>query len=108
MEQFLPYVSLAFFALISLGGVLAFRYSIAKTSSEIQERVIHALQSEIQTLRDRITAIEKENTRLLQIVGIIKAALKKRGVIVTIDGDLVSIHDEKSGDTTQTSRITGS
>ncbi len=86
---------------------MAFRYSIARTSSEIQERVIHALQSEIQSLQDRIAAIEKENVRLQQIVGIIKAALKKRGVTVTIDGDLVSIHDEKSGDTTQASRITG-
>jgi hypothetical protein len=107
MDQLLPYMSLVLFVFISLGGVLAFRYSIAKTSSEIQERVISALQSEIQTLRDRITAIEKENTRLLQIVGIIKASLKKRGLIVTIDGDLVSIQDEKSGDTTQTTRITG-
>jgi hypothetical protein len=107
MDQLLPYMSLVLFVFISLGGVLAFRYSIAKTSSEIQERVISALQSEIQTLRDRIAAIEKENTRLLQIVGIIKAALKKRGIVVTIDGDLVSIHDEKSGDTTQATRITG-
>ncbi len=107
MNQLLPYMSLVLFVFISLGGVLAFRYSIAKTSSEIQERVISALQSEIQTLRDRISAIEKENTRLLQIVGIIKAALKRRGLIVTIDGDLVSIQDEKTGDTTQTMRITG-
>lgn len=107
MNELLPYLNLSMVVLIALGGVMAFRYSIARTSSEIQERVIHALQSEIQSLQDRIAAIEKENVRLQQIVGIIKAALKKRGVTVTIDGDLVSIHDEKSGDTTQASRITG-
>jgi hypothetical protein len=107
MEQFLPYINASLIVLIALGGVMAFRYSIAKTSSEIQERVIHALQSEIKTLQDRIVAVEKENVRLLQIVGIIKSALKKRGLVVTIDGDMVSIHDEKSGDTTQTTRITG-
>lgn len=107
MQQFLPYINLGMVVLIALGGVMAFHYSIAKTSSEIQERVIHALQSEIQTLHERIAAVEKENTRLLQIVGIIKSALKRRGIVVTIDGDLVSIHDEKSGDTTQATHITG-
>lgn len=107
MTEFLSYINIGMIVLITLGGVMAFRYSIAKTSSEIQERVIRALQSEIQTLQDRIIAVEKENVRLLQIVGIIKSALKKRNLIVTIDGDLVSIHDEKTGETTQATRITG-
>ncbi len=106
MAQLLSYINIGIIVLIALGGVMAFRYSIAKTSSEIQERVIRALQSEIQTLQERIMAVEKENARLLQIVGIIKSALKRRGLIVTIDGALVSIHDEKTGDTTQATRIT--
>ncbi len=36
MEQFLPYINIGMFVLIALGGVMAFRYSIARTSSLIQ------------------------------------------------------------------------
>lgn len=93
---------------VVLGGIFAFKVGMSKTASEIQERVISALRTEIQSLQDRISQLEKENTRLQQILGIIKSALKKRGLTITIDSDLVSIHDEKSGNTTQSSRITGS
>jgi cell division protein FtsB len=106
MNQLLPYLSLALFALTSLGGVLAFRYSIAKTSSEIQERVINALKGEIDTLKDKIAGLEKENMKLQQTLGLIKSALRKRGLTVSIEGDLVTIGDT-SGHITHTARITG-
>ena len=49
---------------LMVGGVAAYRHGFTRTANEVQERVINALQSEIQSLHDRIAALEKENTRL--------------------------------------------
>lgn len=74
-----------------VGGLLAYRRGFAQTVSEVQERVIIALQTEIQTLHDRIDALEAENTRLRTIISTLCAALKRRGIQVTVEGDTVSI-----------------
>lgn len=90
---------------IIIGSIFAFRFSVSKTASEIQERVINALNSEIKSLTDRISAVEQENGRLKQTLGLIKSALKKRGLAVSIDGDLITISDAQ-GNATHTGRIT--
>lgn len=104
MENVTTYLNLAIALAIVLGGAVAFRYSLNRTANEIQERVINALQSEIQTLQDRIVALEKDNTRLSQTIALIRTALKQRGMSVTIDGDLVSISDAH-GTSTHASRM---
>ncbi len=87
------------------GSIIAFKVGIARTATEVQERVINALNSEIKSLTDRIVDLEKENINLKQTMGLIKSALRKRGLSVTIEGDLVTI--ESSNGTTQTGRIHG-
>ncbi len=105
-----------FFVAISaatlIGGIIAYKVAykrgikeIEQKATEIQERVINALQSEISSLQDRITGLEKENWKLSQTLGLIKAALRKRGLSVSIDGDLVTIHDAQGN--TQTGRMSG-
>src|SRR5579875_3277578 len=69
----------------------------------IQSQVIDALKAELETLQRRLEALEKENTRLEQTMGLIKHALRKRGLAISIDGDLVTIRDEHGG--SQTGRI---
>lgn len=95
MENIMAYLNLAITVAMVLGGAVAFRYGINRTANEIQERVINALKSEIQMLQDRIVALEKDNTRLSQIIAVIRTALKQRGLSVTIEGDLVSIADSQ-------------
>ena len=92
---------------IIAGGIVAYFHGFARTADEVQERVINAMQHEIDALHDRLTALEKENTRLSQVIMTIRAALKQRGLHITIDGELVSIHD-RAGNLTQTTRIVGS
>ncbi len=106
MEHFSTYINLIIDLAMILSGAIAFRYGLNRSANEIQERVIHALQSEIQTLQDRLEALEKENSRLSQVISLIRLALKQRGLSVTIDGDLISIFDVQ-GNATQTSRISG-
>lgn len=76
-----------------IGSFVAYRRGFAQTANEVQERVINALQHEIQTLHDRIAALEQENTRLDQTITLICSVLKRRGIHVAVEGDIVNIHD---------------
>ena len=78
MPNFLTILNLvATFGLI-VGGLLAYHHGFARTATEVQERVIRLLQSEIGALQDRIDALEKENTRLSQVIMTIRAYAKQR------------------------------
>lgn len=76
-----------------IGGLVAYRRGFAQTVNEVQERVINALQHEIQTLHDRIGVLEQENTRLDQAISVICSSLRRRGIHITVEGDVVSIRD---------------
>ncbi len=90
--ELLTLINLSMTICLIIGSVVAYRYGFARTANEVQERVIHALQSEIQTMHERIAALEHENTRLNYTITTICTSLKQRGVHVTIDGDIISIH----------------
>ncbi|HEX7735226.1 MAG TPA: hypothetical protein VF458_10185 [Ktedonobacteraceae bacterium] len=92
---------------LAIGGLAAFRYGFTRTANEVQERVIHALESEINALKNRLSELEKENERLTRIIVTIRMALRKRGLFVTVDGELISIRD-RAGKFTQATRIQGS
>ena len=85
-----------------LGGFYAFKSGMSRAASEVQEHVINALESEITNLHQRLEDLKDENTRLRLIIETICAALKSRGLVVTIDGDMVSIHDTHRSTTTFT------
>lgn len=87
-----------------LGGILAFKNGFTRTANEVQERVINALQQEISVLNMRIADLEAQNQRLDQVIITLCEALKKRGIIVSIDGSLVTVTD---GNTTHSVRIKG-
>lgn len=103
---------------LALGGVMAYRHSFAKTVSEIQDRVINALKTEIDTLKDELNGIklemgelkehmldlEKENSRLRMVITAIVNAMKRRKIIIDIDKDIINIKDETSG-TVEVERI---
>lgn len=89
-----------------LGSIVIARVGIAKSANEIQQRVIMALQGEINVLKDEINVLKKENVRLKQTLSLIKKALKSKGLTITIDGDLISIQDEQ-GSSVHTAHITG-
>jgi hypothetical protein len=87
-----------------IGGYLAFRFGINRTANEIQERVINTMEQEIAVLRGRLEDLETENKRLEQVIYTLCEALKKRGLVVTIEGSMVTVSD---GHDTQTVRIQG-
>ena len=79
-----------------IGGYMALRSGKHRTSSEIQAQVIDALKAELEALQRRMDSLEKENTRLTQTLNLIRSALRKRGLNVTIDGNLVTIDGDSS------------
>ena len=87
-----------------VGGYVAFKYGIARTGNDVQEHVINALRNEIDVMRNRIEDLENENLRLDQVILTICEALKKRGLIVHIEGSIVTVSD---GHETQSARIQG-
>lgn len=83
-----------------LGGLLAYRSGLARTANEIQERVIHALELELTGMRGKLQDMQDENTRLSLLIDTICAALRGRGMVISIDGDMVSIRDQQGMSTT--------
>jgi cell division protein FtsB len=106
MTDILSIFNLALCIGLAIGGVAAFRHGFTRTANEVQERVINALESEINALKDRLSELEKENARLTQVIATIRAALRRRGLFVSIDGELVNIRD-RSGRFSQDTRIKG-
>lgn len=103
--NFLTIINLIIALCTFIGGYIAFRYGVQKQAGEIQEHVIAALDAEMSVLRSRIEHLEKENERQAQIISTIKAAMRKRGFIISIDGEIVYV---QNGGTTQAQHIQGS
>ncbi len=95
-------LNILFLIAAMVGGYIALRSGKHRAAGEIQSQVIEALQAELEALQSRLETLERENERLTQTVGLIKAALRRRGLIISIDGDLVTISDNGSS---QSARI---
>jgi urocanate hydratase len=93
MVETLSLFNLMMSVCLIIGGYIAYRYGFTRTVNEMQERVIHALQSEVQSMQSRISALEHENKHLNRTIMTICSALMQRGIQVDIDGDTLSIHD---------------
>lgn len=79
----------------SIGGFFAFRHAVKTKVIELQHETIDLLKTQIDTLEQKVDLLKEENVRQSLIIETIQAALKQKGIIVTIDGDLVTISDGK-------------
>lgn len=106
ISDLLPYLSFFIAICVTGGGAIIFKQSYSKAASEIQDRVIAALKLEIETLNTRIKACQDETARLSSILETIQAALKSKGIHITIDGDMVIIEESESKATVTKRAIT--
>jgi ABC-type phosphate transport system auxiliary subunit len=86
-----------------VGGYIALKSGRQQQAGTIQSQAIDALQAELASLQRRIEVLEKENSRLKQTIDLIKSALSQRGVLISINGDLVTISDSRGS--SQSARI---
>jgi hypothetical protein len=97
------------FGIACVVAFFAVRNGVMKSANDAQSSAISAMRSEMETLRERIEDAEEENARLEQIIDTICAALKKRGLVISIQGEMINIEDRKGGSTTtRIRRVPGS
>jgi hypothetical protein len=78
-----------------VGGIIAYRSGVERSANQVQERVIGALNVELNSLHAKIDDLKAENTRLSLVIDTICTALRRRGLAVSIDGAIVSISDQQ-------------
>lgn len=91
---------------VTVGGFFAFRNGKQTQLAKFQSDTITALKERISTLEGKITDVEKENVIQRHVLETITSALKQRGLIITVDGDLVTITDQKTGTSSHRKRLT--
>jgi hypothetical protein len=88
------------FGAVIVGGVYMAKGKAGKQASDAQQSAISALQAELTILRQRVADTEQENIRLRQTIDTICSALKVRGQIITIQGEMINIADQSGNSTT--------
>ena len=83
-----------------VGGFFAFKQGLKKKSFEALQETISILQSQVEAIRSSLEVVEKRNRHLEYVIETVQEALKKRGMIISIDGDLVTITDTTRGSAT--------
>jgi cell division protein FtsB len=88
------------FGIACVVAFFAIKNGTLKSANDAQSSAINALQSEMLVLQKRVDDAEQENAKLNQTIDTICAALKKLGLIVTVQGEIVSIEDKRGRSTT--------
>ena len=78
-----------------VGGIFAYKSGVERSANEVQERVIGALNVELNSLRGKIDDLKADNARLSLTIETICVALRGHGLAVSIDGAIVSISDRQ-------------
>lgn len=76
------------------GAIFVVRSNIGKSTNEAQQSALSAMKEEMDVLRRRIDDREKESKRLERIIDTICAALKSKGINITIYGEVINIEVE--------------
>lgn len=92
---------------VIFGGYIAIRSTMAKTASDIQDRVREALESENNLLRERLKRLEADNKHLNRLMLLIISTLKKtHSIELEINDDVIILRD-KNGTKAVQIHITG-
>src|SRR5258708_17759579 len=75
------------------GGIVAFIASRKTKIFEIQHQTIGAMQEQLDVIERKVEGLETENTRLTLVIDTIQSALKQKGIIISINGEMVTITD---------------
>lgn len=87
----LNYFNVALAICFIVGAFFAARKGFFKDNAAIQEQTINALKTRVETLESQSEAGAKEIKRLRQIINTVRYALKRKGMLIEIDGDYVTL-----------------
>lgn len=104
MTNWTNFITIAQFILLVagiIGGYIVIRSTIAKSESEVQDRVREALSTENELLQSRLDRVEKDNRRLENLIQTIIMLLRKTHIDLEIDGNVVTIRSPSGTRTAQ-------
>lgn len=101
MPDIINYVSVVLTVGILIGGIIAVRSGYFRVNNQVQQQTIDALKTRLDTLEKQAESDTKELGRLRQIIATIRHALKRRGLIIEIEGEFVTLIDADGARSTQ-------
>jgi hypothetical protein len=85
------------FAILGISGIIGTFLIIRNTRRAaivtIQDQTIQALQQQINALKAGQEALQKDNSHLQYVIETISSALKQKGILITIEGEMVTLED---------------
>jgi len=93
LSQVLPFINTALAVAVIAGTIAAFRYGHERGNAEQFAATLTALQAEIAALKDKVARLEASNERLRRLIGMLRTALRRRGIEIRIEPDTVTITD---------------
>lgn len=92
-------ISLGLTLLVSVvGAFYLIRSGVSRQTNDAQGSAINAMQAEINTLRLRLDDESKNRKRVEKVIDTITTALKVKGIVITIYGDVVNIEIDEQKD----------
>jgi hypothetical protein len=88
-----------------VGGIYMVRSGVGKQTNEAQESALNAMQAELTVLRTRVDDAKRDNDRLRKTIDTITTALKIKGIIITIYGEMVNIEIDELKDSKKSTVI---
>lgn len=76
-----------------IGGIFAFKNARKSGIILIQDQTIVALNQRLDAQDKEIEALKNKNVYLEQVIETINLAMKKRGVVISVDGEMVTFTD---------------
>jgi septal ring factor EnvC (AmiA/AmiB activator) len=91
--QFIALINSVLFIATCIGAVFTFRNARRTEIMSIQSKTIEALKEQLEAIQTRQKMLEEKNEHLERTIETIQQALKQLGMIITIDGELITITD---------------
>lgn len=76
-----------------IGAFFTIRNVRRATIVTIQDQTIQAMQQQINALKAGQEALQKDNSHLQYVIETISAALKQKGILITVEGEMVTVED---------------
>lgn len=89
----IPIINSLFTLAALVGGVFVFRNAKKAGIIQIQSDTIVAMQQQIEALKTGQAALQKDNGHLQYVIETISSALKQKGIIISIEGEMVTLED---------------
>lgn len=96
LENLLPAITLIIAISGIIGTTLTYRNTRNSGLSQIQKDTIEAMQRRIDSLEDEYETLKKENNRLSGVIETICSALKQKSIFLTIEGEMITIEDNRA------------